>query len=92
MANCGKSVSDYRMRYYLQDARQEEVMAAHLKDMVTYFVEEYAINWKKRPESIVWFRDGVSESQFKMGREFSFDPDSFGLDDFICFRLSITKR
>lgn len=67
VANCGRSISDYRGRFYLQDARQEECAARHLNDMITYFVKEYAQNNDgRRPESVIVYRDGVSESQFDM--------------------------
>lgn len=67
VANCGRSVSDYRMLYYLQDARKEEISEKHMVDIMTKFVNDYASTHKNtRPESIIVYRDGVSEGQFRM--------------------------
>lgn len=67
VANCGRSISDYRMLYYLQDARKEEISERIMIEVMTKFVNDYASNNNNvRPDSVIVYRDGVSEGQYKM--------------------------
>ncbi|KRZ39125.1 Protein argonaute-2, partial [Trichinella pseudospiralis] len=66
VANCGKSVSDYRMQCRLQSSRQEQLDSVVFKEIVLWFLEKYEKKNGVLPESLIVYRDGVSESQFKM--------------------------
>lgn len=52
----------YRMKYRLQPSRQE--MITELADMMREHLESFREKWKRLPENIFYFRDGVSEGQF----------------------------
>uniref|UniRef100_A0A915JWP9 Uncharacterized protein n=1 Tax=Romanomermis culicivorax TaxID=13658 RepID=A0A915JWP9_ROMCU len=67
VANTGRSTSDFRMKYFLQDMRKEEISESSIVDAFTKFVDDYALNHNNaRPDSIIVYRDGVSEGQYKM--------------------------
>ncbi|KRZ01989.1 Protein argonaute-2 [Trichinella zimbabwensis] len=66
VANCGKSISDYRMQCRLQSSRQEQLDGVVFKEIILWFLEKYEKNNGILPERLIVYRDGVSESQFKM--------------------------
>lgn len=67
VANTGRSISDYRMQYFLQDMRKEEISEHIMVDAFCKFIEDYASNHKgERPDTVIVYRDGVSEGQYKM--------------------------
>ncbi|KRX70530.1 Protein argonaute-2 [Trichinella sp. T6] len=66
VANCGKSMSDYRMQCRLQSSRQEQLDGVVFKEIILWFLEKYEKNNGILPEHLIVYRDGVSESQFKM--------------------------
>lgn len=67
VANTGRSISDYRMQYFLQDSRKEEIGESIMVDAFCKFIDDYASNHQgTRPDTVVVYRDGVSEGQYKM--------------------------
>uniref|UniRef100_A0A5S6R4T9 Piwi domain-containing protein n=1 Tax=Trichuris muris TaxID=70415 RepID=A0A5S6R4T9_TRIMR len=66
VCNSGRTFSDYRIRYRLQDARQENIDKGKMIGIVTEFLHEYEQNNKALPESVIVYRDGVADNQFAM--------------------------
>ncbi|CDW52904.1 eukaryotic translation initiation factor 2C 4 [Trichuris trichiura] len=66
VCNCGRTFSDYRIRYRLQDARQENIDKDKMIGIVTEFLGEYEQNNKALPTSVIVYRDGVADNQFSM--------------------------
>ncbi|KHJ43423.1 piwi domain protein [Trichuris suis] len=66
VCNCGRTFSDYRIRYRLQDARQENIDKDKMIGIVIEFLREYEQNNKALPSSVIVYRDGVADSQFSM--------------------------
>lgn len=66
MANIGIRTHDYGIFPWAQDSRSETILDNSIYAIVNRFLTTFKKNKGAYPESIIVYRDGVSESQFSM--------------------------
>lgn len=66
VANAGARIHDYSMIARAQDARLETIVEDSMHPIIKKYLKSFAEYKYALPESIVVYRDGVSESQFAM--------------------------
>ena len=73
--------------YSLQEGRKEAI--TDMGDMATYHIKEFEKNTRALPDTIIMFRDGVSES---VSGSFAVALFCFGIDSYCSLTVSNTPR